>query len=105
MSSDTSNSSAIDRSVAEGAVRKALAEAGQEWGRDELSTCPADYNLFETIDSFAVVEFLLYTEAALEAAIGRYVPLADETVLDFEVSPLRRIDSWVSYVHAATGPG
>lgn len=99
MPSDTLSSSVTDRSVAEGAVRAALSDVGQEWGRQGLGDSPADFNLFETIDSFAVVELLLQTESAVELAIGRYVPLADETVLDFEQSPLRRIDSWIDYVH------
>lgn len=98
MPSDTSSSSVTDHSVAEAAVRSALTEVGQEWGREGLGETPASFNLFETIDSFAVVELLLQTESCVEQAIGRYVPLADETVLDHEQSPLRRLDTWIDYV-------
>jgi hypothetical protein len=86
-------------------VRAALAEAEREWAREGLHKSTDDFNLFETIDSFAVVELLLQTEAAVEREIGRYVPLADETVLDFEQSPLRRLGSWIDYVREMISRG
>ena len=91
----------LDRPAAESLVRRSLAEVGREWGRPEFETVDAGLDIFEVIDSFAVVELLLQTEADLEAAIGRYVPLADEMVLDAEKSPLRSLDRWVDHVAAA----
>ena len=105
MPSDTSISSATYQTAADKAVRSALAELSKEWGRDNLAAAEADFNLFETIDSFAVVELLLQTEGEVEKATGRYIPLADETVLDFEKSPLRRLDSWIAYVAGAMARG
>lgn len=91
----------IERSNAETLVRRSLAEAGREWGRPEFENITSDADIFEMIDSFAVVELLLQTESDLEAAIGRYVPLADERVLDAEKSPLRSLDRWIDHVTAA----
>lgn len=99
--SGTSVLSNLDRSQAEAIVRRSLAEAGREWGRPEFEDVSADANLFESIDSFAVVELLLQTESNLEAAIGRYVPLADELVLDAAKSPLCSLDNWIDHVMAA----
>lgn len=93
--------SKIDRSGIEALVRHSLAEVGREWGRSEFEDLGAEADIFEAIDSFAVVELLLQTEADLEAAAGRYVPLADELVLDADKSPLRSLNRWIDHVAAA----
>lgn len=99
--SGTSVLSNLERSGAEAVVRRSLARVGGEWGRPEFANLAADADIFETIDSFAIVELLLQTESDLEAAIGRYVPLADELVLDADKSPLRSLNSWIDHVAAA----
>lgn len=99
--SATSDLSAIEPREVEVLVRGALAKAAREWGRSDLENIALDADLFEMIDSFAVVELLLETEADLEAAIGRYVPLADEQVMDADKSPLRSFKRWVDHVAAA----
>jgi hypothetical protein len=99
--SGTSALSNIERSRVEEIVRHSLAESGREWGRPEFSDLADDANIFEAIDSFAVVELLLQTESDLEAAIGRYVPLADEQVLDADKSPLRALNRWIDHVAAS----
>ena len=91
----------VERTKVGEIVRHSLAEVGREWGRPEFEDVGPNFDVFEMIDSFAVVELLLQTEADLETAIGRYVPLADEQVLDFEKSPLRSLDRWIDHVTAA----
>lgn len=44
---------------------------------------------FGAVDSFTIVDLMLETEGRIEEAIGRYVPLADETIFDAEKSPLK----------------
>jgi hypothetical protein len=58
----------------------------------------ASTNILDAIDSFAIVDLLLETEGRIEQAIGRYVPLADETIFDAEKSPLRNWADWSVYV-------
>ncbi len=43
--------------------------------------------MYERLDSFAVVELLLETESEIDRTIGRYVPLANESILDSTKSP------------------
>jgi hypothetical protein len=100
-----SASSGVDRVAAEVIVRQALAQVGGEWGREDLAAAEPDHDLFAEIDSFAIVELLLQTEADVEHARGRYVPLADEKVLDAENSPLRRLSTWIDYVAKAIAHG
>ena len=97
----TSVSSNVEGPNIEAIVRGSLAEIGREWARPEFENVATDADLFEEIDSFAVVELLLRTEADLEAALGRYVPLADEQVLDADKSPLRSLGRWIAHVEAA----
>ncbi|MCJ2054904.1 hypothetical protein [Methylobacterium sp. J-070] len=75
------------------------------WGRPELGALGPEDNLFEKIDSFAVVELLLETESEIEKALGRYIPLADESILDSTRSPLLRIQNWFEYVAEAVNRG
>jgi len=63
-----------------------------------LNVLRADSDLFCNLDSLSIVDMLLEAEMLLEAATGRYVTLADETIFDASRSPLRSWTSWVSYV-------
>ena len=91
--------------VAEGVVRATLRELESEWSRSDLSDAPGSFDIFATIDSFAVVELLLRTETELETKVGRYIPLADDTVLDADKTPLRSVASWIAYVATAIDRG
>jgi hypothetical protein len=55
-------------------------------------------NIFDVVDSFAIVDLLLETEALLESAYGRYIPLADESIFHAEKSPLKNWSAWNAYV-------
>lgn len=55
-------------------------------------------NLFDAVDSFAIVDLLLETEGRIEQLIGRYVPLADESIFDADKSPLKNWTAWNAYV-------
>lgn len=81
-------------------VRGALGQTGKELGLEHLvANLPGDFDIMESISSFAVVELLMATEAAIEDATGQYVALADEDLFDAQKSPLRRVDSWIAFVN------
>ncbi len=103
MTPPTSTSSRTESAAA--AARATLDRLVDTWGRPELGALGPEDDLFEKIDSFAVVELLLETESEVEKAVGRYVPLADESILDSTRSPLRRIQSWFDYVAEAVARG
>lgn len=86
-------------------MNRALAAASAEWGRPDLASLGPDGDLFNQIDSFAVVELLMATEAEVEMVMGRYVPLADEKVLDASQSPLLKMSAWIDYVAKAMDHG
>jgi hypothetical protein len=55
-------------------------------------------NIIDAVNSFTIVDLLLETEGRIEQAIGRYVPLADETIFDAEKSPLKNWSDWIAHV-------
>jgi hypothetical protein len=103
MTLPTSTSSPSEAAAA--AARTTLDRLVETWGRPELSGLGPEDDLYERIDSFAVVELLLETESEVEKAVGRYVPLADESILDSTHSPLRRLQGWFDYVAQAAARG
>lgn len=103
MTPPTSTSSRSEGAAA--AARATLDRLIETWGRPELSALGPEDDLFDKIDSFAVVELLLETESEVEKTVGRYVPLADESILDSTRSPLRRLQGWFDYVADAVARG
>lgn len=101
----TSTSSRNERENAAAAARTTFERLVSTWGRTELIGLGPEDDLFERIDSFAVVELLLETETEIEKVIGRYVPIADESILDSTRSPMRRLQGWFDYVAEAVTRG
>jgi hypothetical protein len=67
----------------------------------ELEAVHGDTNLMEYFDSLALLNIVIGTEAELESALGRYVMLAGESLMDAHASPFLRFDTWVDYVKRA----
>ena len=57
-----------------------------------------DFNIFESVDSFSVVNILLESESVIENLVGKYVPLANEKTFDALNSPLLKWQNWIDYV-------
>lgn len=76
----------------------ALEAAVSEEHPDLVDNVAYDTNLFEIVDSFAIVSVLLESESAIEEKLGRYIPLADETIFDAIKSPFLSWKAWVEYV-------
>lgn len=105
MTPPTSTPSRNEGEAVAAAARTTLARLVETWGRPELNALGPEDDLFERLDSFAVVELLLETESEVEKVVGRYVPLADESILDNTRSPLRRLQGWFDYVAEAVARG
>lgn len=87
----------------EATLREALRRVNEETRCPALDSVTAESNLFDAVDSMAIVDLLLESEAMLEAETGNYVALAGETIFDAEKSPLRRWGDWVAYVEQRHG--
>ncbi|WP_213979743.1 hypothetical protein [Sphingomonas sp. dw_22] len=97
--------SQTDLANAENIVRRVMANLSVEWARPDLAEIALDHDLFSEIDSFSVVELLLQTETEVESVTGSYIPLASESVLDADKSPLRELRRWIAYVAEAIARG
>lgn len=82
----------------EDVLEEALRRVNEHVGAPALAEPGPETNVFDAVDSMAIVDLLLETEALLEEKTGKYVPLADETIFDAERSPLRRWADWVAIV-------
>lgn len=105
MTPHTSTPLRSDAAAVEAAARAAFARLVDTWGRSDLAALDPEDDLFERLDSFAIVEMLLETEAEVERATGRYVPLASESILDSKASPLHRFQGWLDYVAETVANG
>lgn len=79
-------------------ARAALKRLSDELELEQLGAIEDDFDIFEAIDSFAIVELLMITEAMLEEEGGTYVPLANEKIFDAEHSPLHSFERWAAHI-------
>ena len=85
-------------------MRELLLNAIKEINKDlnikELENIDDNTNLFELLDSMAVLDLILEIETQIENKYGRYVQIADESIMDALKSPFRRFDLLIKYVDA-----
>ncbi len=79
-------------------LKEALRRVNENVQSPGLEDVGPDTNVFDQVDSMAVVDLLLETESLLEEKTGEYVPLADDTIFDASASPLRRWSDWIAHV-------
>ena len=79
-------------------LEEAVRRVNQHVQSPDLETLTPATNIFDSVDSMAIVDLLLESESLLEEATGRYVALANEKVFDASASPLLRWSDWVAHV-------
>lgn len=79
-------------------LKEALRRVNEHVQSPGLEQVTPDLDIFDAVDSMAIVDLLLETEAILEEQTGVYVPLADDTIFDASKSPLMRWSDWVAFV-------
>ncbi len=87
-------------SEVEAVLLKALQTVIAELDNPQLAEVTATTDIIGNVDSFTIVDLMLESEMQLEALLGKYVTLADETIFDAEKSPLLTWSDWVRYVEA-----
>jgi hypothetical protein len=80
---------------------RSVIEAVARDNSQELEAVNGDTNLMEYFDSLALLNVVIGTEAELESALGRYIMLAGESLMDAHASPFLRFDTWAAYVKRA----
>lgn len=79
-------------------LEEAVRRVNEHVQSPELETLTPSTNIFDAVDSMAIVDLLLESEGLLEEATGKYVALADDKTFDASASPLLRWSDWVAHV-------
>jgi hypothetical protein len=79
-------------------LEEAVRQVNQHVRSPDLETISSETNVFDAVDSMAIVDLLLESESLLEEATGRYVALANDKTFDASESPLLRWSDWVAHV-------
>lgn len=86
-------------------LRDAVEAVARDAGVGNLPAIDAATNLMDYFDSLGLLNIVMATETELETQLGRYVMLADETLMDACASPFLRFGSWCAYVRDVIGRG
>lgn len=81
----------------------AIERVAKDGGVDTLPALQADTPLMEYFDSLGLLNIVMATESELETQLGRYVMLADDTLMDAGASPFRTFGGWCAYVQSQIG--
>jgi len=87
----------------ERALSAAIERVAKDGGVDTLPALQADTPLMDYFDSLGLLNIVMTTESELETRLGRYVMLADDTLMDAVTSPFRTFGSWCAYVQGQIG--
>jgi hypothetical protein len=64
-----------------------------------IDTISEDFDIFNAIDSFALVDYILEVESELENYTGKYISISDDFTFDSINSPLINWSLWVDYIN------
>lgn len=80
-----------------------ISTLNEDWDNEVLKHITDETNIFIHIDSISLLSIIIDTESALEVELGKYVPLADEKLMDSQHSPFLSFKDWVSFVNEKIG--
>ncbi len=82
-----------------------LQEIGKELEIEVLKQVDEGTDIYDNLDSMALLDFILEVEDGLQKEFGRYIQIADETTMDAELTSLKNIDSAIEMILAKVQNG
>jgi acyl carrier protein len=79
-------------------VKEALKEINEELELKELENITDDTQLFELLDSMALLDLILEIESKLQDKYGKYIQIADETTMDATKTPFKTFKTLVEFL-------
>lgn len=76
----------------------ALQEIGEELEIEALKQVDEETEIYNNLDSMALLDFILEVEDGLQKEFGRYIQIADETTMDAELTSLKNINSAIEMI-------
>ena len=79
-------------------VLKAIKVVNEELKNKELEMISEDDTLFEKLDSMAVLDLILEIESSIQKEFGKYVQVADDTMMDTIKTPFKTVKTLVEFL-------
>jgi len=70
-------------------IEDALREINEDLESKELENITDETPIFEILDSMAILDLILELESRLQKKYGKYIQIADETIMDSKKTPFK----------------
>jgi len=79
-------------------VLEAIKSVNMELKNKDLETVSEETALFDRLDSMAILDLILEIEGGIQTEFGRYVQVADDTMMDSIKTPFKTVGTLVEFV-------
>ncbi len=79
-------------------VFKAVKSVNKELKNKDLEVVSEETILFERLDSMAILDLILEIEGSMQAEYGRYIQVADDTMMDAVKTPFKTVGTLVEFI-------
>jgi len=79
-------------------VFKAVKSVNKELKNKDLEVVSEETILFERLDSMAILDLILEIEGSMQAEYGRYIQVADDTMMDAIKTPFKTVGTLVEFI-------
>lgn len=79
-------------------VLKAIKSVNEGLNNEELNNIDENTLLFTNLDSVAVLDLIIEIEDGLQLEYGKYIQIADDTMMDEVKTPFKTLGSLISFL-------
>jgi len=79
-------------------VFEAVKSVNKELKNKDLEVVSEETILFERLDSMAILDLILEIEGSIQAECGRYIQVADDTMMDAIKTPFKTVGTLVEFI-------
>ena len=79
-------------------VFKAVKSVNKELKNKDLEVVSEETILFERLDSMAILDLILEIEGSIQVEYGRYIQVADDTMMDAIKTPFKTVGTLVEFI-------
>lgn len=79
-------------------VFEAVKSVNKELKNKDLEVVSEETILFERLDSMAILDLILEIEGSIQVEYGRYIQVADDTMMDAIKTPFKTVGTLVEFI-------
>ena len=79
-------------------VFEAVKSVNKELKNKDLEVISEETILFERLDSMAILDLILEIEGSIQVEYGRYIQVADDTMMDAIKTPFKTVGTLVEFI-------